>query len=138
MPTLSLDDVVELERHEQVMLDMQYSLNPNNILIFARLEVFFHPKPTSFLIKASGFHFCENLPICRCVMMEFESLMARQFLLCQLNHKELIVLTSFMRFDMPKEPSLISYANLTQILTPPCLVHLLYHLYFVSSSFYLA
>ena len=27
-PTLSPDDVMELERHEQAMLDMQSSLNP--------------------------------------------------------------------------------------------------------------
>jgi len=27
--TLSPDDVMELERHEKVMLDMQSSLNPN-------------------------------------------------------------------------------------------------------------
>jgi len=30
MPTLLPDDVIELERHEQVMLDMQSSLNPDD------------------------------------------------------------------------------------------------------------
>ena len=29
MPTLSLDDVMELERHEQAMSDIQSSLNPD-------------------------------------------------------------------------------------------------------------
>ena len=29
LATLSPDDVLELERHEQAMLDMQSSLNPN-------------------------------------------------------------------------------------------------------------
>ena len=29
VPTLSPDDVMELERHEEVLLDMQSSLNPD-------------------------------------------------------------------------------------------------------------
>jgi len=29
VPALSLDDVMELERHEQAMLDIQSSLNPD-------------------------------------------------------------------------------------------------------------
>ena len=29
VPSFSLDDVMELERHEQVMLDLRSSLNPN-------------------------------------------------------------------------------------------------------------
>ena len=29
MPTLSPDDVIELERHKQAMLDIQSSLNPD-------------------------------------------------------------------------------------------------------------
>jgi len=41
MPTLLLDDVMELERHEQVMPEMLSSLNPNTWMDSAELLLSF-------------------------------------------------------------------------------------------------
>jgi len=83
---------------------------PGGIPTFVVLEVVLHLRPP-ILPVGVGFHPHGTLLAWQCAMMGFEFLKTRQLLLHKLEHKELTVLASYMKFGTPKGLPLIFHAN---------------------------